>query len=92
MNTYHLQINGSIDARQAHRLESRLRLLADVADASAAPYTGHVIVRGRDGLLENITCALKDAGYELASEHTAGRARFARWYQHGWLTEPTRAA
>ena len=35
MTTYHLQINGSSDASRAHRLESRLRRLAGVTDATA---------------------------------------------------------
>jgi hypothetical protein len=39
-----------------------------------------------------ITRTLKDAGYELASNHTTRRTTVARWYQHGWLTEPTHAA
>jgi cation transport ATPase len=92
MNTYHLQINGSTNARQVHRLESRLRLLAGVTDASAATDTGHVTVRGREGLMPLITRTLKDAGSELASNHTTRRTTVARWYQHGWLTEPTHAA
>ena len=92
MNTYLVQINGSTEGRQARRLESDLRLLPGVTDASAATDTGHVIVRGREGLLPLITRALNDAGYELASNQATRRTSFARWYRHGWMTEPTRAA
>ena len=35
MTTYHLQINGSSDASQASRLESNLRRLVGVTDATA---------------------------------------------------------
>jgi hypothetical protein len=49
MNTYNVPINGWSDARQAHRLESELRRLPGVTDASAAPDTGYVIVTaGKD--------------------------------------------
>jgi cation transport ATPase len=92
MNTYLVQINGSTQSRQAHRLESELRLLSGVTDASVATDTGHVIVRGREGLLPLISRALNEAGYELASNQATRRTSFARWYRHGWLSEPTRAA
>lgn len=92
MNTYHLQINGASDARQVRRLESELRHLSGVARASAAVGTGHVTVQGREGLLPLITHTVRGAGYELASDHDTRRTAFARWYRHGWLTEPSSAA
>ena len=92
MKTYHVTVNGWIDARQAQRLESDLRLLPGVTDVSTAADTGGVIVRGRDGLQPHITRALNHAGYELASDPTPRRTAFALWYRQGWLTEPSRAA
>lgn len=91
MNTYLVQINGSTNARRVHRLESDLRQLTGVTAASAAD-TGHVTVRGSEGLLPVITRTLNDLGYEVASDQARPRAPFARWYRHGWLTEPSRAA
>ena len=87
MTTYHLQINGSSDASRAHRLESRLRRLAGVTDATAGG-TGDIVVRGGAGLLPLITRALTGAGYEIASDRAAHRSpSVTRWYQRGWLTE-----
>ena len=91
MNTYHLQVNGSTNARWIHRPETQLLRLGGVTTASATP-TGHVVVRGRDGLLPLITRTLSDAGYEVASDQSAPHPPFARWYGSGWLTEPHLAA
>ena len=44
MTTYHLQINGSSGTSQASRLESNLRRLVGVTDATA-DRTGNVVVR-----------------------------------------------
>lgn len=92
MNTYHVQINGSTDTRQMQRIESNLRHLTGVTHARAVADTGQVTVQGREGLLPLIRHTLREAGYELASDHTTRPTRFARWYRHGWLTEPGRAA
>lgn len=90
MSTYHLQINGSSDAGRSQLLESRLRRLAGVTDATAAG-TGDVVVCGRDGLLPLIMRALTGAGYEIASDRAAHRnPSVTRWYQQGWLSESMR--
>jgi hypothetical protein len=90
MTTYHLQINGFSDASRAHRLESCLRRLAGVTDATAGG-TGEIVVRGGVGLLPLITRALTGAGYEIASDRAAHRTpSVTRWYQRGWLTESMR--
>ncbi|KQV69605.1 hypothetical protein ASC64_07100 [Nocardioides sp. Root122] len=90
MTTYHLQINGSSDAARARRLESRLRRLGGVTDATAGS-TGDVVVRGGGGLLPLITRALTGAGYEVASDRAAHRnPSVTRWYRQGWLTDSMR--
>jgi len=89
MTTYHLQINGSSDTGTS-LLESRLRRLAGVTDATA-DRTGDVVVRGGEGLLPLIKRALTGAGYEIASERAAHRnPSVTRWYQQGWLTASMR--
>jgi hypothetical protein len=92
MNSYHVQINGSTDARQMRRVETDLRHLSGVIHASAVADTGHVTVQGPEGLLPLIENTVRRAGYELASDHTTRAPMLARWYRHGWLTEPSRAA
>lgn len=92
MKTYHLQINGASDARQVQRLESDLRHLSGVVHASASLGSGHVTVEGREGLLPLITHTVRAAGYEPASDRDTRGTAFARWYRHGWLTEPSNAA
>jgi hypothetical protein len=90
MTTYHLQINGTSDAGQASRLESSLRRLGGVTDATA-DRTGDVVVRGGEGLLPLIRRTLVGAGYEIASDRTALRSSsVASWYQQGWLTASMR--
>ena len=90
MTIYHLQINGSSDASQASRLESSLRRLAGVTEATANR-RGDVVVRGGEGLLPLIRRALTGAGYEIASDRAAHRIpSVTRWYQQGWLTASMR--
>jgi hypothetical protein len=90
MTTYHLQINGSSDASHASLLESTLRALVGVTDATA-DRTGNVVVRGGEGLLPLIRRVLTGAGYEIASDHPAHRSpSVTHWYQQGWLTASMR--
>jgi hypothetical protein len=53
--------------------------------------SGHVTVEGREGLLPLITHTVRAAGYEPASDRDTRGTVFARWYRHGWLTEPSNA-
>lgn len=92
MKTYHLQINGALDACHVHRLESDLRHLSGVLHASATAGTGHVTVHGQEGLMPLITHTVRAAGYEPASDRDTRGIAFARWYRHGWLTQPSSAA
>ena len=87
MTTYHVQINGTTDALQARRLESRLGRLPGVTGAFTVGGTGNLVVWGANGLLPLITRTVSETGYEVASPRTEKQRTpsMTHWYKRGWL-------